>query len=551
MNKFYNDLTQNERQSTVIITRLQEINQLKTIKNTLELPKFKNFTIVVPTNQQKRQLQALIEVNSRFPKTWEKWSKAFNPMEKIEFLKDEIFATLLSGNSKKNAKILPNGELAPEANHQPAPAPEPDPTSDTTLDPPKQSKFNLSIAKIKTPFEEKIVHISDAELTRHVAIFGNSGSGKTILLRRIVEEVALNKVPCIVIDTHGDLTNLGKKWKNRPTAWNEQDEIKANQYFDNTEVIIWTPDNPNGNPFDLPRFVNILEYKKDKVELENAVSLNIDLIRQLIDRKLKEGEESALIQAMNFMLERNISFNISNLTDVLEEIHNNESLSITDSMRKGSYSLYQSIKNKTFHKPLIDQEHYNNISELINSQSNKTRISVVTFKTVPNESKIQNFVFSLLNSIYKYFSQKHNPFLNAMLFIDEAQNFAPTAKQPLTYGIILKIAREARKYGLGMVLATQNISGINTNIVNNLTTKFIGLQKTPVNIMNTEKMLEKHNTGVNKLPIGTFILDAPSIEKTYPKVQIPLCLSYAPSSPPESDEIISMAQESRKKISQP
>ena len=53
-------------------------------------------------------------------------------------------------------------------------------------------------------------------LMRHVAIIAGSGSGKTVLLRRIVEEAALLGIPAIVLDTNNDLARLGDKWPNQP-----------------------------------------------------------------------------------------------------------------------------------------------------------------------------------------------------------------------------------------------------------------------------------------------------------------------------------------------
>jgi hypothetical protein len=49
-------------------------------------------------------------------------------------------------------------------------------------------------------------------LPRHVAILAGSGSGKTVLLRRIVEEGALLGIPSIVLDINNDLTRLSDPW---------------------------------------------------------------------------------------------------------------------------------------------------------------------------------------------------------------------------------------------------------------------------------------------------------------------------------------------------
>ena len=64
-------------------------------------------------------------------------------------------------------------------------------------------------------------------LSRHVAILAGSGSGKTVLLRRIVEEAALLGIPSIVLDTNNDLVRLGDAWPERPPGFSDEDAAKA------------------------------------------------------------------------------------------------------------------------------------------------------------------------------------------------------------------------------------------------------------------------------------------------------------------------------------
>ena len=67
-------------------------------------------------------------------------------------------------------------------------------------------------------------------LTRHTAIFAGSGSGKTVLLRRIVEEAALLGIPAIVLDTNNDLARLREAWPTRPAGFREDDAQRAQRY---------------------------------------------------------------------------------------------------------------------------------------------------------------------------------------------------------------------------------------------------------------------------------------------------------------------------------
>ena len=92
------------------------------------------------------------------------------------------------------------------------------------------------------------VSVDLAALRKHVAIFAGTGSGKTVLIRRLVEECALRGVSSIVLDPNNDLSRLGTAWPERPTGWRRPDDGRATDYLDNTEVVIWTPRKASGRP---------------------------------------------------------------------------------------------------------------------------------------------------------------------------------------------------------------------------------------------------------------------------------------------------------------
>ncbi len=60
----------------------------------------------------------------------------------------------------------------------------------------------------KTLQAEKYVMYDARDLTTHGVIVGMTGSGKTGLSIAILEEAAIDGIPCIIIDPKGDLTNL-------------------------------------------------------------------------------------------------------------------------------------------------------------------------------------------------------------------------------------------------------------------------------------------------------------------------------------------------------
>ena len=91
-------------------------------------------------------------------------------------------------------------------------------------------------------------------LRRHTAIFAGSGSGKTVLIRRLVEECALQGVSSIVLDPNNDLARLGDAWpdsRRRPGA--EATPIAARRRI-STAPTSWSgrPRREAGRPLSLP-----------------------------------------------------------------------------------------------------------------------------------------------------------------------------------------------------------------------------------------------------------------------------------------------------------
>ncbi len=75
-------------------------------------------------------------------------------------------------------------------------------------------------------------------LRRHTVIFAGSGSGKTVLIRRLVEECARQGISAIVLDPNNDLARLGDAWPQPPGGWGPADDERARDYLHNTDVVI-------------------------------------------------------------------------------------------------------------------------------------------------------------------------------------------------------------------------------------------------------------------------------------------------------------------------
>ena len=66
-----------------------------------------------------------------------------------------------------------------------------------------------------------------------------------------------------------------------------------------------------------------------------------------------------------------------------------------------------------------------------------------------------------------------------LFVMDEAQTFAPSGAMTACTQSTLALASQARKYGLGLVFATQAPKGLHNRIPGNAATQFFGLLNAP------------------------------------------------------------------------
>jgi DNA helicase HerA-like ATPase len=108
----------------------------------------------------------------------------------------------------------------------------------------------------------------------------------------------------------------------------------------------------------------------------------------------------------------------------------------------------------------------------------------------------------------------------------------PSQKPTISLGSRIKLVARARKYGLGMIVATQTPSGIHNQVVQNCTTQFFGKQNAPATIGAAQEIIAA--TGgraddLGKLRPGEFYFATDGSGKPE-KIRTPICLSFQPNS---------------------
>lgn len=102
--------------------------------------------------------------------------------------------------------------------------------------------------------EGEALALSAASLQRHFACFGSSGSGKTVVSKVLIEELARNKIPVIAFDPQGDIASLALLETEEKLAPYKLPPHILQSYSENVEVYIWTPASTRGIPLSLNPF---------------------------------------------------------------------------------------------------------------------------------------------------------------------------------------------------------------------------------------------------------------------------------------------------------
>ncbi|MFC4071305.1 helicase HerA domain-containing protein [Actinoplanes subglobosus] len=387
-------------------------------------------------------------------------------------------------------------------------------------------------------------------LRKHIAIFAGSGSGKTVLLRRIVEECALRGVSSIVLDPNNDLARMGDAWPEPPTAWAPADETKARDYIENTDVVVFTPRRASGRPISFQPLPAFHDLRDDPDEFEMAIEAALATLapRAKVDGRTRKAEQGRAIlkEALIHYARRNQETTLRGFIGMLDDLPP-YATSFGEQATKVSAELGQALTAAMVIDPL-----FGGIGQAIDPgellrprEGRRARVSVISMIGLPSEEQRQSFVNQLQMALFAWV--KKNPAgerpLGGLFVMDEAQTLAPSGAMTACTRSTLSLASQARKYGLGLVFATQSPKGLHNQIPGNAATQCYGLMNAPVQIEAAREMARAKGGDVpdiSQLRTGEFYVALEG--QPFAKLRTPLCLSHHPKSPPTADEVLERAR---------
>ncbi|MFJ6199330.1 helicase HerA domain-containing protein [Micromonospora sp. NPDC092111] len=395
------------------------------------------------------------------------------------------------------------------------------------------------------------VELSLEALRKHTTIFAGSGSGKTVLIRRILEECALAGVSAIVLDPNNDLARLGDEWPQPPADWGPGDAQRAKEYLARTDVAVWTPRRSSGRPLSLqplPEFRSVLD---DPDEFHEAVETAVASLApraQLTGRTSKAHLGLAVLRKAVEHYGRRGGNRVQGLIDTLADLP--DGLVDIDAADKIGLGLAQSLAAAMVNDPLFGGEGSPMDPGLLLTPppGMLARISVVNLVGLPSDEARQSFVNQLQMALFAWIRKNpaHDRPLLGLLVMDEAQTFAPSGTMTACTHSTVTLAAQARKYGLGLIFATQSPKGLHNRIPGNAATQLYGRLNSPIQVEAAREMAKAKGgdvADISRLTTGEFYLAAEGAAPV--KIRAPLSLSHHPRSPLTVEEVLDRARAGR------
>ena len=349
-------------------------------------------------------------------------------------------------------------------------------------------------------------------LNKHISVFGQTGSGKTVACKILIEEAVRHEIPAIIIDPQGDISCLAMVEdyeKLKPYGISEE---FYNEYKDKVEVVIFTPASEKGIPLSInPLIMPPQELDKEEkiLAIDGIATTMVNVLRYKINTEKGGAVKAYLVSLFDQCLEKDILIaNFEMLIDLIrtEEAYLSESIRTLLSQKEKD-SLIKRIKsiNVGASSLVFNLGPKLSVQNLIRpTNPNKIRIAIIFMNTLSNLRLRELYITTLAQNLYTYIRSNPSADPQLIFYIDELagppQLIPPHPKNPPTKQWLQLLFKQGRKYGLSMVVATQNISDVDYKSFGQVSTFLFGRFVTPQDLRIVDKMLQSH-------PEARFIVD--------------------------------------------
>jgi len=359
-------------------------------------------------------------------------------------------------------------------------------------------------------------------LTTHAVCVGMTGSGKTGLGIGLLEEAAIDGIPVIAIDPKGDLGNLllnfpelrpedfvpwidpdeagrkgqsreefagqtARQWSEGLAAWG-QDGARIARLREAVDLAIYTPGSTAGLPltvlrsFDAPPPGLVGQTEAYRERVTSAVSGLLALLGITAD-PISSREHILLSNVLDDSWRAGHDLDMAGLIQAVQSPPF-QKIGVLDLEAffpaKDRFTLAMKLNNLLASPGFAGwlEGDALDVAGLLYTPEGKPRLSIVSIAHLSDNERMF-FITILLNEVLAWIrTQPGTSSLRAVLYMDEIFGYFPPTANPPSKMPMLTLLKQARAFGLGVVLATQNPVDLDYKGLSNAGTWFLGRLQT-------------------------------------------------------------------------
>jgi hypothetical protein len=360
------------------------------------------------------------------------------------------------------------------------------------------------------------------DLTTHGVIIGMTGSGKTGLALGVIEEAAMDRIPVIAIDPKGDLPNLlltfpelspsdfrpwvneevarqkgqdpdafaateAELWRTGLARWG-QDGERIRHLRSYADFTVYTPGSAAGRQvsvlrsFAVPGPAVLADPDALRERIQSTVTSLLALLGIQAD-PIRSREHILLSNIMQHAWEHGRSMELGHLIEAIQRppfarvgVMELESFYPSNYRFDLALRLNGILASPGFQAWMEGQPLH--VPSFLYAPDGRPRVSIFSIAHLGDDERMF-FVAMLLNEIVSWMrGQSGTSSLRALVYMDEIFGFFPPSANPPSKAPMLTLLKQARAYGVGMLLATQNPVDLDYKGLGNTGSWFIGRLQT-------------------------------------------------------------------------
>lgn len=367
--------------------------------------------------------------------------------------------------------------------------------------------------------EQQPYHLDPNDLTTHAFVVGMTGSGKTGLGLGLLEEAALRGTPALMIDPKGDITNAllhfphlaptdfqpwvsaaeaqrqGKTvtelaaatavtWRDGLASWGIQPE-RIQQLADSAQFAVYTPGSEAGLKVSILASLAApdLPWEANQEVLREQISSTVTAVLGLIGLKdidpVRSREHILLANIFEHHWRQGQDLDLATLIMQVQAPPFAQ-LGVFDVNvffpEKERFALAMLLNNilaaPTF-QSWIEGEPLA-IEPLLYTHDGRPRHTIFYIAHLPEDERMF-FVTLLFGAVETWMRQQGGVgSLRALIYFDEIFGYLPPIANPPSKAPMLRLLKQARAFGVGLVLATQNPADMDYKALSNMGAWFVG-----------------------------------------------------------------------------